>query len=186
MDSNMNEVIKKLEVKIEGLKNPDKMLRTVALSTLSSIHRRVHTDGKATDGSLIGSYSKSYLTVRSGNFQNATRWKRGDKKGHHKDAKKLGEAGAHIKGRNLGGGRPIYNRGTDPKVVLSLTRYMENDLSVVAISNGYGIGYKNPENLKKARWAEATYKKKIWGLSQSEEVAIGEIARSFVKEVLND
>jgi hypothetical protein len=48
-----------------------------------------------------------------------------------------------------------YQRSSDPKVVVSLTRQLENDWSVIATSKGYGIGFKNKFNLQKARWVEA-------------------------------
>lgn len=47
-----------------------------------------------------------------------------------------------------------YNRTADTKVVVSLTRQLENDWSVIATTNGYGIGFKNKFNLQKARWVE--------------------------------
>lgn len=48
-----------------------------------------------------------------------------------------------------------YQRNSDPKVIVSLTRQLENDWSVIATSRGYGIGFKNKFNLQKARWVEA-------------------------------
>lgn len=46
------------------------------------------------------------------------------------------------------------NRENDGKVVLSLTRNLENDTQVVATETGYGIGFNNPENVKKADWLQ--------------------------------
>lgn len=48
-----------------------------------------------------------------------------------------------------------YNRSSDTKVVISLTRQLENDWSVIATSRGYGIGFKNPFNVQKSIWAES-------------------------------
>lgn len=48
-----------------------------------------------------------------------------------------------------------YQRSADPKIVISLTRQLENDWSVIATPKGYGIGFKNKFNLQKARWVEA-------------------------------
>lgn len=48
-----------------------------------------------------------------------------------------------------------HQRSADRKVIISLTRQLENDWSVIATQNGYGIGFKNPFNLEKARWAES-------------------------------
>ena len=46
------------------------------------------------------------------------------------------------------------NRENDSKVVLSLNRNLENDTQVVATETGYGIGFNNPENVKKADWLQ--------------------------------
>lgn len=47
-----------------------------------------------------------------------------------------------------------HKRSGDSKVIISLTRQLENDWSVIATAKGYGIGFKNPFNLQKARWCE--------------------------------
>lgn len=183
MDCNLPQVINRVTVKLDSFRNPDQMLRAMALATLSNMHKRIHMDGKASDGSQIGIYSPAYLAVRSGNYRNATRLKRGEKAGLHKDKKKKGEAGVHIKGRSTGSSRPTYNRGTDPKVILSLTRQMENDMKVIAITNGYSIGYSNPLNMQKAKWAEATYNKRIFSLTTQEQQTIRDISMQYLKEV---
>jgi hypothetical protein len=194
MESNLNEVVNRVVVRMESLKNPDKMLRSMALATLSNILKRVHTDGKATDGSQIGMYSKSYLAVRSGNFENASKYKKGAKKGQVKNAGFISK-GKHaiydIESKGVvahkNSMRPTFNRGADPKVVLSLTRQMEGDMTLVALSKGgYGVGYQNSTNLQKANWAELTYEKRIWGLATEEEEAVRAIAQNYVKEALND
>jgi hypothetical protein len=46
------------------------------------------------------------------------------------------------------------NRENDSKVVLSLTRNMENDFQVIATDTGYGLGFNNPDNVKKADWLQ--------------------------------
>ena len=51
----------------------------------------------------------------------------------------------------------VAPRGTDSKVIVSLTRELENDWSVIATPKGYGIGFKNSFNLEKARWVEGGY-----------------------------
>lgn len=50
--------------------------------------------------------------------------------------------------------RKKNNRGTDRNVIISLTRQLENDWSVIATQKGYGIGFKNPFNLQKADWVQ--------------------------------
>lgn len=46
----------------------DDLCFQVAQGLKDPIHRRVHVDGKASDGSQIGIYTKGYMKVRTGNF----------------------------------------------------------------------------------------------------------------------
>ncbi len=64
--------------------------------------------------------------------------------------------------------RPPNNRNADRKIVVSLTRQLENDWAVIATKDGYGIGFKNKFNLQKARWVEAAKQKDIFSLTESE------------------
>lgn len=79
--------------------------------------------------------------------------------------------------------RPKNNRNADPKVILSLTRQMENDFSVVADGNRYGLGFKNDLNFDKATWAEETYKKKIYGLTQTEKDTAVEVGNQYLNGI---
>lgn len=60
-------------------------------------------------------------------------------------------------------------RDASNKVIVSLTRQLENNWSVIATTNGYGIGFLNPFNLQKARWVEEGKSKTIFSLSKSEQ-----------------
>ena len=120
------------------------MLRAVSLSMLPVVHDRIHVEGKAADGSRIGTYSKSYLKYT----------------------------------------RPKFNRSTDPKVILSLTRQMENDFSVVAASGKYGLGFKNDLHFDKATWLEGTYSKKIYGLTGGERDLAITAAQEYTDGIL--
>lgn len=80
--------------------------------------------------------------------------------------------------------RPKNNRGSDPKVILSLTRQMESDFSVVADLGKYGLGFKNDLNFDKATWAELTYKKKIYALTTGERDIAIEAAQQYTDAVL--
>jgi hypothetical protein len=62
-----------------------------------------------------------------------------------------------------------YKRDASTKVIVSLTRQLENNWSVIATQNGYGIGFTNPFNLQKARWVEGIKDKIIFSLSKSEQ-----------------
>lgn len=167
--SNIKIVVKAKLEQIQVLRNnPDPVLRTVALAVLPELKHRVHVDGLDSSGSPIGTYSPGYMKIRTGDFLNADRKTKGAKKGELKNADKYTK-GSDIKifgtivqeTSKVGQNRPKYNRTSDPKVVASLTRQMENDTSVIQTGNGYGIGYLNPLNFKKALWVEETYNKPI-------------------------
>lgn len=176
--SNIKVIVQgKLDQIRELKRNPDPIIRTVALTVMSALKKRVHVDGLDATGSKIGTYSKGYMVVRTGNFKNADRYQRGARTGQNKNAGVFTKKGstfftqqdeetvtgkkAFVKIENQRIPRPKYNRTSDTSVILSLTRQMENDLSVVATGTGYGIGYLNPFNMQKAMWCEETYKKKI-------------------------
>lgn len=173
--------------------NPDPILRTVALTILPELKHRVHIEGKDSNGEQIGTYSESYMQVRTGNYKNSDRFTRGDKKGLNKNAgtftdrkitldKKTGVFSGEDK---VGTARPNYQRSSDPKVILSLTRQMENDLSVIDTPTGYGIGYLNPFNMEKAMNCEKIYKKPILSKLTTGELDLAKsTAENFTPEYL--
>ena len=75
---------------------------------------------------------------------------------------RIHEKGLNAKGSAIGKYSNTYlkyrqrkhNRSADSKVIISLTRQLENDWSVIATSKGYGIGFKNPFNYQKSIWIE--------------------------------
>lgn len=178
-NSNINLVVNGLTGKLKELQsNPDPMLRTVALTLLPEVKKRVHVDGKDSSGNPIGTYSPGYMQLRTGNYANSGRKTKGKNKGQLKDA------GAFTRGDKKGQQRPKYNRTSDTKVILSLTRQMENDLSVLPSGTGYGIGYNNPDNFKKSQYNETTYQKKIWSLTEEEKALAVQTAENYVTENL--
>jgi len=64
--------------------------------------------------------------------------------------------------------RKKRNRGADPKVIVSLTRQLENDWSVLETPNGYGIGFTNAFNTQKLQWVEEGKGKNIGSLTSQE------------------
>jgi hypothetical protein len=61
-----------------------------------------------------------------------------------------------------------FKRSTDTKIIVSLTRQLENNWSVIATNNGYGVGFLNQFNYQKARWVEQGKNKKIFDLAPKE------------------
>lgn len=170
-NSNASEVLNVISNKLNKAmseQETDKMLRKIA-STLTAVLRvRVHQNGIAADGSKIGTYSPEYMKVRTGQFSNATRVKSGKNKGKSKDA------GVVTRGENKGQQRKKYNRTSDTKVILSLTRQMEQDMTTcernpIKIPYGYAIGYANEDNYNKLIWNEQRYGKKILTKLSAEE-----------------
>lgn len=177
--TNIGQITSRIISRLNSLKDSDQLLRTVANDMLGEVHSRIHTQGLATDERPIGEYSEAYMKVRTGNFGNSARVSRGKNKGAVKDA------GLFTRGDKKGQSRPKYNRTADTKVVISLTRQMENDFSVIATEKGYGLGYKNIENAKKVGYVETTYNRKIFGLTASEKEKVKKVAREFVKQKLS-
>lgn len=77
-----------------------------------------------------------------------------------------------------------YNRSSDSKIIVSLTRQLENDWNVIATDKGYGIGFLNPFNFQKARWVEANKNKKIFSLSPSEQQYVNDTVTQLVQDAL--
>lgn len=145
LKTNIGVISERIKEKLGILADKEYLLRPVCFDVIDLMTKRIHVDGKDSDNTDIGTYSKGYMSLRTGTFK---RLKKKD--------------GTDII-------RPKYNRTTDTKVVISLTRQLENDWSVIATEKGYGIGFLNEFNMQKARWTEGTYSKKIFNLSEAEQ-----------------
>lgn len=103
----------------------------------------------------------------------------------------------HIDGKNSAGSnigsysssylkvRQKFNRKEGDKVVVSLTRQLENDYSVIATQNGYGVGFNNIINKKKVDWVEEK-KGKIFGLTSDELSYVKGAAEDLINAKLNE
>lgn len=167
----LSELIAKLKV----IADKENLSKTIASSLVGEVRDRIHVRGLDKDGRPIGNYSKGYMKVRTGiGYRNAPIITRGKNKG------KTRNPGTFSKGKNIGEPRPVYNRGTDSKVILSLTRQMENDFGIVFNgSDGYGLGYKNELNFKKSQWAEENYRKEIFALTAQEENLVNDTVHKY-------
>lgn len=133
-----------LQEKFDKLADREYLLRPVAFDALDALTLRIHEQGKAADGTDIGTYNSEYLKLR-------------EKK---------------------------YQRSADPKIIVSLTRQLENDWAVLATDRGYGIGFNNPLNTQKIRWVEERKGKDIASLSDEERDAAIEQINKLVNEAL--
>ncbi len=81
--------------------------------------------------------------------------------------------------------RKKNSRGGDTKIIVSLTRQLENDWSVLATEKGYGIGFNNSLNTQKARWVEQGQAKKIFNLTTKEKEYVQERLIELTDNALN-
>lgn len=84
--------------------------------------------------------------------------------------------------------RPKYGRKEGGKVVLSLTRSMENSMILFPIENGTAIGYATAELLQRAKWQErrkAYGSRQIWSPTDSEREMVEKIGQEYIQEHLN-
>jgi predicted HNH restriction endonuclease len=65
--------------------------------------------------------------------------------------------------------RKKNNRSGSDKVIVSLTRQLENDWAVLATKQGWGVGFNNKLNAQKLRWVEETKSVKIGNLTSDEK-----------------
>lgn len=114
------------------------ILIAAASGVLAQVSYRIHTEGKRSNGSDIGSYSNSYMRTRVKN-----------------------------------------NRGSDRRVILSLTRQMENDFTVVSQGEATGLGFNNRTNFEKATYMEARYPG-TYDLSDDEEQTIVLVLNDYI------
>lgn len=188
IESDASRVFLDIEKKFAASLSPqsiDKLTREIAITTAANMRERIHELGQDAKGSQIGIYTEAYMKVRTGVYPNAEVYKSGKKKGKTKNA------GVYTKGVNKGKPRRKYNRSTDKKVIISLTRQFENDFTLgrqnkqpQKIQAGYGIGWKNSTNALIAEGLEKRYKKKIWALTQKERAEAIKIAEVFVNSAI--
>lgn len=103
----------------------------------------------------------------------------------HKDG--AGSDGAQIGTYSSGylKNREAKGRGKDTKVIVSLTRQLENDWAVLGTEKGYGIGFNNSFNKDKAGWVEENKKRIIFNLSESEKQYITERLQELINGAIN-
>jgi len=95
--------------------------------------------------------------------------------GKASDGSQIGEyANSYMRQREKAG------RGQSRKVIVALTSQLEQDWSVLATQNGYGIGFNNPFNADKMRWVEEQKGKIIANLSSDEKQYINERLQELV------
>lgn len=144
----------------------EKLLRGVAGTLLADMKRRIHQDGRDSDGNAIGTYTPSYIKYRQFGYK-GTNFTRGKKKG-----------------QDRGDLNKKPNRSADPKVILSLTGKMENTFVIGATSTGYALGFTNDKDFQKSKWCEQTYNKPIYKPMIQEVDRVQSNALEYVRQQL--
>ena len=199
---------KDLKAIADALRDSDNLLRPLCIELTGIMHDRIHTDGQASDGSQIGTYSAGYMKLRTGNFKNSKKFVRGKNKGGLKDsgtvtkrriATPFGKSSFAVQNiESEGIPRIKYNLDNDTKVILVLTRKLQNSWGPKAAesgtsktSRGYAIGFVDSgavdgvTSVKKIQFAEETYKKKISDFTEFENTYIVERLGELTQEIIN-
>jgi hypothetical protein len=80
--------------------------------------------------------------------------------------------------------KPPYNRTSDPDVIASLTRQLENGYVLKATENGYTIGNASPYNDEKIKHLENQYGE-IFQLTESEKELTQLVAQNTAIALMN-
>lgn len=169
--SNAGDEFKKITLSMIGLSD-NEIFRPLMFDLIDMMKERIHRNGQASDESQIGTYSPGYMAVRTGIFATNETFKSGPRKGQNKPT------GVFTKGKNKGAKRPQYKRDGSTKIIVSLTRQLENSWILIATDDGYDIGFSDGENkdptkkfktsYEKARLVEEVKGKVIFDLSPTE------------------
>ena len=204
--TNIGSVVRSLNDKLvslsPGAENYDALLRTVTTSMIGVVKTRIHEQGKASDGTIIGEYSKKpiYISLSASPKKFVAKGKKSAstirvKKSNVETRKVTSEKVGALKNgkiRKSGFFEGGYNqfkteigRNEIGTVNLSLSGQLNAQLSVQPTSRGYGFGWPDGEKLKRAKALGKKYRKKIWALTQEEKSQVYDITEKFVKRALS-
>lgn len=101
----------------------------------------------------------------------------------------------HVQGKDSNGTQigtytPAYvkyarkkaGRGSDDKVIISLTRQLESGYQLEPIEHGWAICLRTQEDMQKARWCEETYEKPIFAPTEEEKAMVIQIANDYIAQ----
>ena len=174
----------KLEVVLPGGKGNEDMEREVATTMVAEIGNRIHNQGKATDGSDIGTYSTKPIYVNPKNAAGKT-----FKTAGKNSAESKFKNGKPRATRYFGGGysefKSTIGRNQLGKVNLSLSGDMNQKFVVIPTEQGYGVGWNEEEYKQRAEYFEKKYGKPIWSWSADEiNIAIA-ICKEYISNAVS-
>lgn len=172
--SNAANVIGKVKNK---LSSGEILIGTIAQNILASNLRRIHNEGRDTNGKSIGSYSIKPLYVNPKNSpkQFAPIGKTGKKAFHDGKPHKT----AYFQ-KGYKGFRERIGRKTSV-VNLQLTGSLLANFQLQKSPTGYQIGFLSAKKGRIAEGLEKKYRSQIWGLSQQDRNKTREIIKNWLK-----
>lgn len=186
--SNINQVVSNLLGKLQSFQKGgqgfDSALREVATTMRAEMTNRIHSEGKKADNSDIGQYSTTPLyvstTANPGRSFGRPIGKTGKSK--FETGKKAGQDHAS---RYFEGGynqfKTAIGRNQLGKVNLSLSGQLSNQFQIIALADGYGIGWVDTEKRERADHLEKKYGK-VWGLTEEEK----QLSKKIIETHLNN
>ena len=173
-----------LNVKSEMVSN---VVRTVALTQMATMRRRIHQQGKASDGSLIGEYSTEPMYVSmSANIGSIKMF--GEPVG--KTGKSKFKNGKPHKSKYFKNGykefKTAIGRNELGTVNLSLSGQLNIEFTLIATEKGWGLGWENSDMLERAIFFEdKKYKKKIYYPTDDELETMKDVAKFELTNALS-
>lgn len=181
--SNGQSVLLSLSNKIKGVDMlMDKIVRDVALTTLSQNLSRVHNEGKTADDGMIGganySTKATYISLDQSPKKFTPKGKTGKSKFKNGKSHRSGYFPDGYKGfRNTIGRTTSY-------VNLQLSGLLKTKLQVQGSGKTYKVGFEAGYSSDVAQGLEEKYDQQIWGVTPSEEKELVTIVENRINDHL--
>jgi hypothetical protein len=168
-DATVGHILARLKAIQPGGPVYDKAMHEAADTQLRSTVQRIHANGTASDGSVIGQYSATPIYVNPKNSPSSFQ--------------PVGKTGKTTFAKT---GQPHLTRYFDQgykdyrqqiglaadRVVLTLRGDLRDGLAVIQTPNGYGLGWSDEGLYELSQKLEQRYGKKIWSPTAEERAAI--------------
>lgn len=175
----IDKLIKSLEEIAPGNERFDANMRLASESVRGLMLTRIHEDGKAADGSQIGTYSTKPMYANPETTPGATFTPEG------KTGRRVFEStGANHKTKYFDTGykglRNAIGKQSD-SVNLNMSGIMQNTFMTMPTQDGYGLGWESDEMLNRARALEVKYGRPIWALTAEESAALTDVLKEKIQ-----
>jgi len=171
--SNLDDVMDNLVLKLESIKETSPVLRLIAISLATSNNGRIHNEGKNVRETQIGKYSTKPTLIGAKSFRKKSTANKifGSKK------KRSELKWRKVKGKSLailpGGYKQIRALDGDKTsfVNLSRTGKLSKEFQAAKIPGGWGVGFTTSYGGDLRKYLEQKYGQ-VWGITSSDKKAI--------------